>query len=81
MRRSLISHGSAAFHGGVLHITQKDLYIRTTIAMVPFHHLPNRCAAMEGGATVDSNVYSRPVARSLFVREVPEKNAEKRTIA
>jgi hypothetical protein len=33
-------HGSAAFHGGVLRITQKDLYVRTTIAMVPVHHSP-----------------------------------------
>jgi hypothetical protein len=32
-------HG-AAFHGGVLRITQKSLYVRTTIAMTPFHHLP-----------------------------------------
>ena len=48
-------HGSAAFHGGVsrpppmvlppsmaafLRITQKDLHVRTTIIMVPFHRLP-----------------------------------------
>ena len=26
------SHGSAAFHGGFLHIAQKDLYVRTTEA-------------------------------------------------
>jgi hypothetical protein len=32
--------GSAVFHGGVLRIMQKGLYARTTIAMVPFHHLP-----------------------------------------
>ncbi|MFZ0930397.1 MAG: hypothetical protein WAN11_17460 [Syntrophobacteraceae bacterium] len=31
---------SAAFQGGVLCITQKGLYVRTTIAMAPFHHLP-----------------------------------------
>ena len=34
------SHGAAAFHGGVLPITQKNLYVRTAIAMVPFHLLP-----------------------------------------
>jgi hypothetical protein len=33
-------HGSAAFHGGVLRIAQKGLYVRTAIAMVPFHLLP-----------------------------------------
>jgi hypothetical protein len=33
---------AAAFHGGVLRITQKGLYVRTTIAMAPFHHLPMR---------------------------------------
>src|SRR5208337_5420090 len=33
-------HGSVTFHGGVLRITQKGLYVRTTIAMVSFHHLP-----------------------------------------
>jgi hypothetical protein len=32
--------GSAAFHGNVLLSTQKDLYVRTTIAMASFHHLP-----------------------------------------
>jgi hypothetical protein len=33
-------YGSAVFHGGVLRIAQKGLYVRTTIAMVLFHHLP-----------------------------------------
>jgi hypothetical protein len=33
-------NGGAAFHGGVYRITQKDLYVRTTIAMAPFHHFP-----------------------------------------
>ena len=45
-------------HGGVLGIAQKGLYVRTTIAMVPFHRLPidappgKANAAVEGGATM-----------------------------
>jgi hypothetical protein len=33
-------NGRAAFHGGVLRITQKRLYARTAIAIAPLHHLP-----------------------------------------
>jgi len=43
-------------HGGVLRITQKGLYVRTTIVMAPFHHLPidactgsNACIRNVGG--------------------------------
>ena len=31
---------SAAFHGGVLRITQKGLHVRTTIATTHFHRFP-----------------------------------------
>jgi hypothetical protein len=53
-RRPPYHDGSAAFHGGVVRITQKGLHVRTAIAMVPFHHLPidtppwKASAAMEG---------------------------------
>ena len=57
-------HGEPALwlrrlYGGVLRITQKGHYVRTTIAMAPLHHLPI-------DACTDSNACIRYVGGNLL---------------